>query len=181
MLSQQLLDKIEKVAQEIAVREGCTVYDVEYTGGPMGKTLCVYLDKTGNTVGIDECSKVSRELNEILDTEGFLPEENYVLEVSSPGLERVLSRPAHFQSVVGKKIYVKTSQSAESLGLKNSPLKLAKQFNEVLHSADETGIVFKLDEQELKIPFTVIEKAHLVFEFEAKGEKKGNTKKNQKR
>ena len=85
------LEKIEKIAQEIAEREGCVLYDLENIGSGKGRILRVYIDKdTG--VGIEDCSNVSKGLNLRLDVEDIVPGEMYNLEVSTPGLDRHLKK-----------------------------------------------------------------------------------------
>jgi ribosome maturation factor RimP len=104
MIPNEVINRITKIAEEVAAREGCKIYDIEFIGAGKGRTLRVYLDKE-NGVGIDECSNVSRGLNLMLDVEDVIPGGAYNLEVSSPGLERYLKKPSHFQVVIGKKIF----------------------------------------------------------------------------
>lgn len=172
MISEQLLLKIETLAQQVAEREGVEIYNVEFAGGAQGRTLRIYIDKAEG-IGVDECANVSRGLNLLLDVEDPIPGGAYNLEVSSPGLDRVLKKPWHFERVIGKKVWLKTGKSLEALGLKNNKIKSAKQITEVLHAADSQGVKFQIEDEELFIPFTEIEKAKLVFEFnEGKNNKK---------
>lgn len=164
MISEQTLAKIESLADQVAKSEGVEIYSVEFAGGAQGPTLRIYIDKE-NGVGIDECANVSRGLNELLDAEDPIPGGAYSLEVSSPGLDRVLKKQWHYERVIGKKVWIKTLKSLEALGATNKKVKSAKQLTEVLKSVDSSGVKFQIDEDELFIPFTEIEKAKLVFEF----------------
>ncbi|HMN68940.1 MAG TPA: ribosome maturation factor, partial [Bdellovibrionales bacterium] len=87
MLTPSQLEQIRKFAQEVAIREGCLLYDLEYREGP-GRALVVYIDRdTAGGVSITDCSNVSKGLNLRLDVEDAVPGGHYDLEVSSPGLD----------------------------------------------------------------------------------------------
>lgn len=166
------MEKVENMANEVAAREGCLLYDLEFVGAGKGRTLRVFIDKEDGSISIDDCSNVSKGLNELLDSdEDLIPGGAYNLEVSTPGLDRNLKKPWHFQKVVGKKIYIKTSKALESVGVVDKKWKAAKTVEEVLESADESGVRFLVKDVEIKIPYAMIDKAKVVFEFN-KGQKK---------
>lgn len=179
MISETSLQKIETLASEVAAREGVKIYDIEFAGGAQGRTLRVYIDKEGG-VGVDDCANVSRGLNLLLDVEDPIPGGKYVLEVSSPGLERVLKKPWHFQDAVGKKIWVRTERALESFGLKNAKLKAAKQISEVLLAVENDSMKFQIEGEDLFIPINAASKAKLVFEIVQNTKKNLNPKKGSK-
>jgi ribosome maturation factor RimP len=175
------MEKVEKLAQEVAAREGCFIYDIEFVGAGKGRTLRVYIDKeivpaaTENEepkgVGIDDCSNVSKALNLMLDVEDVIPGGAYNLEVSTPGLDRWLRKPWHFEKVVGKKIWVKTRGAFESYGVSDKRWKAAKQIEDVLESFDGENLNFHAKDVAVKIPLSAVEKSKVVFEY-IKGQKK---------
>lgn len=166
------MNKVEEVARDVAKAEGCYLYDIEFVGLGKGRTLRVFIDKEDGSVGLDDCAGVSRALNEILDTdENLVPGEAYNLEVSTPGLDRILRQPWHFQKVIGKKIYIKTTKALEAAGVTDKKWTAAKTVEDVLDSADEKGIRFVVKGVELNIPYSMIDKAKVVFEM-TKGQKK---------
>lgn len=166
------MEKVEAMANEVAAKEGVLIYDIEFVGLGKGRTLRIYIDKEDGSVSIDDCANVSRGLNDLLDAdEELIPGGAYNLEVSTPGLDRVLKKPWHFEKAVGKKIYIKTSKSLESAGVTDKKWKAAKTVEEVLESADETGVRFVVKDVEIKIPYAMIDKAKVVFEM-TKGQKK---------
>ncbi|KHD87779.1 MAG: ribosome maturation factor RimP [Bdellovibrio sp. ArHS] len=166
------MDRVEKIANDVANREGCLLYDIEFVGVGKGRTLRVFIDKEDGSVSLDDCSNVSKGLNVVLDAdEDIIPGEAYHLEVSTPGLDRHLNKPWHFQKVVGKKVYIKTSKALESVGVTDKKWKATKTVEQVLESADNEGVRFVVDSVEIKIPYALIDKAKLVFEF-TKGQKK---------
>ncbi|GIL17767.1 MAG: ribosome maturation factor [Oligoflexia bacterium] len=173
MLSEQVLQKIEKLASEIASREGCKIYDVEFGGGSGGRTLRIYIDKDPGPVGIEDCSNVSRGLNQALDEDDPIPGGHYNLEVSSPGLERPLKKTWHFETVIGQKIRVKCNRKLEAFGAQEKTNKSLKQVIETLVACEPEGIRMMVNKENVFIPYSGIERANLVFNFDAeKGEKK---------
>jgi ribosome maturation factor RimP len=164
--------KVESVVQEVAAAQGCLLYDIEFVGAGKARVLRLYIDKEDGSVGLDDCANVSRAFSEILDQqEDLVPGEEYSLEVSTPGLERHLRKPWHFQRAVGKKVYIKTSKALESVGVTDKKWKAAKTVEQVVESADEGGVRFVVEGVEIKIPYTLIDKAKIVFELN-KGQKK---------
>ena len=106
MLSESQMQQIRQFAEEVALREGCLLYDLEFFDGP-GRTLRVFIDKEGGGIGIEDCANVSRGLNLRLDVEDIIPGGRYELEVSSPGLDRKLTQSWHFEKAVGQTVQVK--------------------------------------------------------------------------
>lgn len=175
MLSSEILQKLETLADQVAVREGCELYDLEMAGVGGRRTLRVFIDKAPNGASVDDCSNVSRGLSLLLDVEDPI-QGAYDLEVSTPGLDRILRKPWHFERAVGKKIWVRTGRAFETFGVTQAKNKALKQATEVLSAANAEGIELMLDGETVKIPFSEIEKGKLVFEFEPKGQKKGEKK-----
>ncbi|UOF02364.1 ribosome maturation factor RimP [Bdellovibrio reynosensis] len=166
------METVKNMAQTAATEQGCLLYDVEFVGLGKGRTLRVFIDREDGNVTIDDCSNVSKALNEVLDAdENLIPGEAYNLEVSTPGLERHLKQPWHFQKAVGKKIYVKTTKAFESAGVTDKKWKAGKTVEDVLESADEKGIRFVIKGVELNVPYEMIDKAKVIFEM-TKGQKK---------
>ena len=101
--------KVVEVAEEILagfLREnGLTLYDAEYVKEGPDRVLRIYIDKEEGYIGTEECEKVSRYLSEKMDELDPI-EENYVLEVSSPGLDRELRKEEHFHKYMGELVEV---------------------------------------------------------------------------
>jgi len=97
------MEQIRQFADEVAAREGCRLYDLEFRD----RTLRVFIDRAAGGVSIDDCANVSRGLNLRLDVEDVIPGGRYELEVSSPGLERKLTQPWHFTSAVGQTVQLR--------------------------------------------------------------------------
>jgi ribosome maturation factor RimP len=108
------LDRVREIAERIASSNGLEVIDVEFRGSGSARMLRVFLDKPGAASGDPlagvthgDCADFSREFGTILDVEDAVP-GSYTLEVSSPGLDRKLTKAADFQRFTGSRMKVMT-------------------------------------------------------------------------
>jgi ribosome maturation factor RimP len=99
-----LREQLIALAEPLLAALGYELVELDYAPGRTHALVRVFIDKPGG-VGLDDCERVSHELGARLDIEDPLPTA-YTLEVSSPGLDRVLRTPAHFQRFVGERIWV---------------------------------------------------------------------------
>ncbi len=160
-----VIDQIQAIADDVARRFDLRIYDIEFGNGPTGKVLRVSIDHPERGIGIEDCTNISRGMSEGLDANEDMIPGNYALEVSSPGLERLLKKPWHFQAVVGKKIKLKARKSLGDLGLQSEALKAGRQLKEEIKAADETGVTFDVGGETLRLPYDQIERAQVVFEY----------------
>ncbi len=93
------LERVRQIAERVASSSGVELVDVELRGGGKSRMLRITIDKPAG-VSHEDCANLSREVGTILDVEDAVP-GSYLLEVSSPGLDRKLSRPAEFERFVG--------------------------------------------------------------------------------
>lgn len=169
------LEKIQKIASEVSLREGCELYDLEMVGAGKNRVLRVYIDKSTG-IGIEDCSNVSKGMNLLLDVEDVIPGGMYNLEVSSPGLDRHLKTKIHFEKAVGKKVYVQLTQSLGTMGAKDKGIISMKKFDNILEAVNGEDLVFNIRSEIVNVPISLVEKAKLVFEMKTnhtKPEKKG--------
>lgn len=104
------LEHVREIVDRVAGSQGLEVVDVEFRGqGGKARMLRIYIDKPGG-VTHDDCANVSREVGTILDVEDAVPGGTYTLEVSSPGLDRKLSRPAEFERFTGSRVKLMTRE-----------------------------------------------------------------------
>lgn len=150
-------EKARALAEPLAQAEGLEFVDVEFIREQAGWILRVFIDKPGGKVGLDDCTAVSRALDPVLDVEDFIPHE-YHLEVSSPGLNRPLKKPEHFQRVVGQVVKVKT------FGPVGDPPR--KSFKGVLKGVEGQAVTLEVEGAgAFQIPLRDIARANLEFEF----------------
>jgi ribosome maturation factor RimP len=150
-------EKARSVAEALIAAEGLELLDVEYAREHGVWVLRLFIDKPGGKVGIEECSIASSAVDRAFDVEDFVPNE-YSLEVSSPGLNRPLKKPEHYERVKGQTIRVKT------FGPLFEPPR--KNFLGVLAATNADGIVVEVDGAgPFAIPFKEIAKANLECEL----------------
>ena len=103
---EEILEKVRQIAGPLAAQDGLELVDVELGGAGGHQVLRVFIDKAGG-VSLDDCTSVSRSVSAALDVEDPL-DGTYDLEVSSPGLDRPLRTPEHFEKFKGQKVRVRT-------------------------------------------------------------------------
>ena len=104
----KITEKVEALAKPVVEDEGCELWAVEYVREAGSWYLRVLIDKDGG-VGIDDCERISRRLDPILDEADPIP-DSYVFEVGSAGAERELKRPSDFERYSGSEVEVKLYQ-----------------------------------------------------------------------
>ena len=149
-ITKQVSDLIEPIINEMRFE----LIDVEYLSDRGRWVLRIYIDKEGG-VTLDDCALVSGELGDLIDIKNII-EHEYVLEVSSPGLNRPLKKEADFIRVIGKKIKVKTKIPVN--GRRNFAGRLNDFKEQKLFIESEGGLV--------TVSWPDIEKANLVYEFD---------------
>lgn len=151
------VDRIREAAERVARSEGMEVVDVEWKIGKQ-RFLRVYIDKPEG-ISHRDCELVSEQLSVILDVEDLVPGPRYILEVSSPGLDRKLTRPADFERFAGRLARISTSEPVGEL-----------KFFEGRLAGFADGMVKitvreRQEEKLVEVPLALIRKANLVVEF----------------
>ncbi len=110
-------DRVREIAERVAASSGLEVVEVEFRGGGKSRMLRIVIDKRGSgttdqPTGVthEDCANMSREVGTILDIEDVVPGGSYLLEVSSPGLDRKLVRPADYERFTGSRVKLTTHQ-----------------------------------------------------------------------
>ena len=132
-------EKVESLIKEKIQGLGYELYDVQYAKEGKDYFLRVFIDKEDG-IDLNDCEKVSNEINPLLDEKDFI-KEMYFLEVSSPGIERVLRKDEHLENSIGKEIEVKLFK----------PIEKQKEFVGTLEDYNEEKIILGLEENEEKI------------------------------
>ena len=131
-------------------RLGYELVDLEVRLGSGNGLVRVFIDKPEG-VDLDDCEKVSLAVSALLDVEDPVP-GNYNLEVSSPGLDRKLTKPAHFQRFAGETVKVQM----------RFPIEGRRRFRGTLVSSDDENIVVEVDGESHSLPLKTIDTARLV-------------------
>lgn len=150
-----LLEKINELGEQAAAGTGIEIAEIQLRGAGKARLLRVYIDKPeGVTHG--DCELISERLGGLLDAEDTIPGEGYTLEVSSPGVERKLSKPRDFERVVGQKI---------RLALRE-PIEGRQRFEGKLAGFSGNALEVEIaPAQTLHIPLDQVQKANLKFEW----------------
>ena len=112
-MREAIVAQVTKIAQRVGESEGIEIVDVELAGGGAGRLLRIYIDKPDGVTHAD-CESISQQVGTILDVEDVIPGGRYTLEVSSPGLERKLSKPEDFERFQGRKARVLLREPVEN-------------------------------------------------------------------
>ena len=148
------LERIREIAERVATSEGLELVDVEYLGRGPNAVLRIYLDKPEG-ITISDCQNLSHQVGAILDVEDLM-DRSYTLEVSSPGLDRKLLKPADYQRFAGK--LVKLVLKGPRVGPRRFQGRLLGIDGDKVQLDTGNGQVVPFDWGE-------IEKANLVVEF----------------
>ena len=111
MNKESITERVRAIAEKAAKAHGVELVHIEIAGTKRDAVVRIYIDKEGG-VTLEDCSTVSRDIEAVLDEEDFIP-SRYVLEVSSPGIERELYSIADFEKFSGQLIKVKTRESID--------------------------------------------------------------------
>jgi len=164
-----ITDQVRRTLEPVLERDGYELVEVEWVRGGGRWTLRLFVDKAGGFggagggFGIEDCQAVSALVDPILDVADFI-EPAYDLEVSSPGLERPLRKPADFDRFAGQRAHVKAYAPVTGTA-PGSPGR--KQWTGILKGFTEGAVVLDVDGVLHRIPHDQIAKAHLEYDFEA--------------
>jgi ribosome maturation factor RimP len=144
--------QVQLLLEPILRSLGLTLWDMEFRKQGPQWLLRIFIDRDPGGVTLNDCEAVSRDLGVVLDIEETVP-HSYALEVSSPGLDRSLTRPEHYQKCLGQLVKIKTFQ----------PIDKVKVFTGKLAGLEEGAAVLELDNGVLlRVPIDSISKASLV-------------------
>lgn len=151
MSQDEVRERVVKLVEPFLEKQGLELVHLDYKTGRKGH-LCLYIDKPGG-VTLADCETVSRDVSDLLDAYDPIP-NRYILEVSSPGVERPLTKESDFRRFQGEMVKVYTGEPVEGM----------KKINGKLHEVRNGCIVMLLEKgDQVEIPFSQITKAHLWF------------------
>ena len=147
-------EKVERLIEPKVQELGYNLYDVEYVKEGKEYYLRVYIDKdTG--ISLEDCELVSNNINELLDQADYIKEQ-YFLEVSSPGIERILKKDKHLKDNIGAKVQIKLFK----------PVNGKKQYEGILKNFNESNIEIETASATLEIERQNIGQIKTIFEWE---------------
>src|SRR5215471_1601112 len=154
-------EQVRGIAARVAGSYGLEIFDVQYRREGTGMILRVQIDRPGpaasaeESVSVDDCANVSRDLSAILDVEDVVP-ASYTLEVSSPGLDRPLRRAEDYQRFAGRRAKL----------VMREPVDGQSYFKGLLGGLDGTDVLIDAEDgKRHRVPLAVVTRAHLEVEF----------------
>ena len=146
--------QVEELLTPTVESLGCSIWGIEYLSQGKHSKLRVYID-SADGVNVDDCAAVSRHVSDILDVEEF-SNNTYTLEVSSPGLDRILFKEDQYEGSVGEQVEVRL----------NFPFEGRKKFVGMLAAVQERMAVVQIDDEEYLLPLENIQRARVVPVFD---------------
>lgn len=151
----KLEEKVEKLISDKVTSLGYELYDVEYAKEGKNHYMRIFIDRPEG-INIEDCEKVSNEINPLID-EANLVQDQYFLEVSSTGVERILRKDKHLKQNIGSEILVKLFQKSENG---------KKEEQGILQEFDEETITLSQEESTLLINRKNIAQIKTVYHWE---------------
>ena len=146
--------KLKQLLQPVVEALGCELWGLELQAGGKTKLLRIFIDRAEEGVGIEDCERVSRQSSAVLDVEDVINGE-YILEVSSPGMDRPLYDLAQYEQFIGEDISLKL----------RFPYEGRRNFKGRLSAVDGDEIVLVVADTEYLFPVEGIDKANVVPRF----------------
>jgi len=156
-----IVQVVRTIAAGVAATLGLEIFDVQFRREAGGMVLRIQVDRPGpaataeDSVSIEDCARVSRDLSAVLDVEDAVPSA-YILEVSSPGLDRPLRKPDDYRRFAGRRAKVVMREAIDGQGF----------FKGRLAGLEEHDVLIDTDDgRRHRVPLTVITRANLEVEF----------------
>jgi len=144
-----LRERLIALIEPLLVQLGYELVELEMAPAHGRGSLRIFIDRPEG-IGISDCERVSREVSALMDVEDPIPTA-YALEVSSPGDDRVLRTPAHFERFRGSRVLVELV----------APRAGRRRYTGLLQEVSATGVALEVDRQRVDVPFGEIAKARL--------------------
>ena len=152
-MAAELRNRLIDLSEPLLAQLGFELVDLELAAGRSHAQLRVFIDRPDGVV-IEDCERVSKELSALLDVSDPIPTA-YTLEVSSPGLDRVLRTPAHFERFVGSRVHVELI----------APKAGRRRYTGALRQTDGDAVTLEVDGVMERLAFADIGRARLVPEW----------------
>ena len=149
-----LQERLENLIEPVVEALGCQLWGIEFFAQGRRSVLRIYIDRPGEGVGVEDCEQVSRQASSVLDVEDPIKSE-YILEVSSPGMDRPLFKLEQFISSVGETASVRLRVAFDG----------RRNFKGLVKGVGGDEVVLEIDGEEYLLPFELIDKANIIPRF----------------
>jgi ribosome maturation factor RimP len=145
--------RLQLLLEPVVQAQGCELWALDYRSQGRRDLLRLFIDSEAG-VTLEDCEKVSRQVSSVLDVEDPIT-SGYILEVSSPGLDRPLYTPAHFQRFAGQQVKIRLCE----------PFQGRRNIVGLLVGMEGDDVIVRCGENDLLLPVDSIDKANLVPTF----------------
>jgi ribosome maturation factor RimP len=156
-----VIERVRAIAGRVSSSYGLEVFDVQFRREASGMVLRVQIDRPGpaataeESVSVEDCARISRDLSAILDVDDVVPTA-YVLEVSSPGLDRPLTRAGDYERFAGRRAKLVMKQRVDGQGY----------FKGRLRGVEDGYVLIEAEDERLhRVPLDLISRANLEVDF----------------
>ena len=149
------LNKLEEILRPVVEGLGYEFWGIEFRSQGRQSVLRLFIDDQENGISIEDCEKVSRQVSGVMDVEDPIQNE-YTLEVSSPGMDRPLFTLEQFTAWAGYKVNIRLRMAFDG----------RRKFQGILKGTEDGDVVVVVDDHEYLLPFESIDKANIVPVFE---------------
>jgi ribosome maturation factor RimP len=156
-----VIERVRAIAGRVAASYGLEVFDIQFRREASGMVLRIQIDRPGpaataeESVSVEDCATVSRDLSAILDVDDVVPTE-YVLEVSSPGLDRPLRQAGDYQRFAGRRAKLVMKRQVDGQGY----------FKGLLRGVEDGNVLIEAEDHRThRVPLDLITRANLEVEF----------------
>ncbi len=146
-------NELDKIVKNTVEGLDYILWGYEYRPQRESALLRIFIEKEDEGISVDDCAIVSRQIGAVLDVENIIPVA-YILEVSSPGMDRVLFTADQYQDYIGESMKIRT----------RTPIDERRNFKGTLLKTTESIVHLEVDNQEFEIPFESIDRARLVLD-----------------
>lgn len=153
-------EKVENLIKDKVNDLGYSLYDVQYVKEGHDYYLRVFIEKPNGNIDLNDCEKVNNGINDLLDKADYIKEQ-YFLEVSSTGLEKVLRKEIHLRDNIGNKIQINLFKA---MNIKN---KKQKEIIGILNDFDENNIYINIENENIQVERKSISQIKTVFDWDS--------------
>ena len=153
-------ENVENLVKSKIEDLGYELYDVQYVKEGQNYILRIFIEKPNGSIDLNDCEKVNDGINDLLDSANYIKEQ-YFLEVSSTGVEKILRKDKHLKDNIGNKVQMNLFKQIDIFGKKQ------KEIIGILKKIDENNIILQLGEGEISINRKDISQIKTVFDWDS--------------
>ena len=153
-------ENVENLVKSKIEDLGYELYDVQYVKEGQNYILRIFIEKQNGSIDLNDCEKLNDGINDLLDSANYIKEQ-YFLEVSSTGVEKILRKDKHLKDNIGNKVQMNLFKQIDIFGKKQ------KEIIGILKKIDENNIILQLGEGEISINRKDISQIKTVFDWDS--------------